>query len=181
MRAGRRTIGWLVVLSASIVLVFAGTEIVLRDGRVLSGKDLERDAGNYVLIQEDGSSITLPAELVESVRLTGEGKPQTLAGEPISPPTTEDQLRVFGSQARFKEDIVDNDWQPSSDWEMSPEKNNFNPSTWSKGPVDSNWEPESSWDEDKDVLASGRTKWNKSIIDSTWSPTDGFATSVVNR
>jgi hypothetical protein len=177
MKTGRRTLGWLTALAASVMLVSAGTELVLRDGRVLSGKDVERDGGNYVLIMEDGGSITLPAELVESVRLTGEGEPRTLAGEPYSEPTREERLRVLGPRARFKEDIVDNDWEPSSDWEMTPEKNNFNPSKWSKPPIDPSWEPESSWDEDKDVLASGRTKWKKSIIDSSWSPTDGFATS----
>jgi hypothetical protein len=181
MRASRRTLGWLAGLAASVMLVSAGTELVLRDGRVLSGKEVERDAGDYILTLEDGSSITLPAEFVESVRLTGEGEPRTLAGEPIREPSREEQLQVLGPPSRFKEDIVDNDWEPTNDWEMTPEKNNFNPSTWSKPPLDPSWEPESSWDENKDVLASGRTKWKESIIDPSWSPTDGFATSVGRR
>jgi hypothetical protein len=181
MKTGRRTIGWVIGLAASVMLVFAGTELVLRDGRVLSGTELRRDDGNYVLTLEDGEAITLPAEVVDSVRLTGEGRAETLAGEPIRQPSREEQLQVLGPQARFQEDIVDNDWEPTSDWEMTPEKNNFNPSTWSKPPIDPSWEPESSWDEDEDVLASGRTEWKESIIDPGWAPTDGFATSVGRR
>lgn len=101
---------------------------------------------------------------------------RTLAGDPIDLPTRSQQTAVFGEPARFQKDIVKNDWQPTTDWDMDPEKqNNFAPSTWSDDVVDHSWEPTSSWDSKTDVLESSRSTWSKSVIDSSWTPTDAFA------
>jgi len=103
------------------------------------------------------------------------GESQTLVGEEVTAPRTADQLAVFGESARFQQNIVDNQWTPESDWDMDPEKNNFNPVTWSKSIVDNSWAPTSAFDKDENVLEPGQSKWRKSIIDSSWKPTDGFA------
>jgi hypothetical protein len=199
---------WAMLLAACLS-VLAETELIMKDGSVLSGTRVERDGDIYVLTLEDGGAVVVPQALVEGVRLSGRGEPrpprdpgdlperaprtvggspvadgpsgirvappQTLAGRPDRPPTRSEQLEVFGSPSRFQGDVVDNEWEPSSDWDMDPqEKNNFAPSTWAEGPIDPTWEPESAWDEQEDVLAPSRSNWQKSIIDSTWTPTDGF-------
>ncbi len=176
-------------------------ELVLQDGRVIEANDVRRDGGNYVVRLPTGETLTLPVEIVKTVRLTARGpftsaeprvvggqappagpsglrvaEPETLAGRPVRPPTRSEQLETLGSPARFQRDIVDNRWTPKSDWDMDPVKgNNFNPSTWAKGPIDPNWQPESAWDPNSDMLAPSRSTWQKSNIDSTWTPTDAFA------
>ncbi|MCP3979643.1 MAG: hypothetical protein GY716_09980 [bacterium] len=186
------------------------TELVLVDGRVLSGTEVRRDGGSYVLRLDGGDEITLPAELVESVRLTGKREPepqtpptglvvaepqtlagspppdgpsgirttgpQTLAGAPVRAPTTAEQRGTLGPAAKFQKDIVKNDWQPTTDWNMDPDsQNNFNPSTWAGDVIDPTWEPESAYDKSDDALKDSRSTFRKSIIDNSWQPQDGFA------
>ena len=102
--------------------------------------------------------------------------PEVLAGVRVDPPSTAEQLAVFGEPARFQESIIDNTWHPTSDWDMDPERqNNFAPSRWAEDIVDNDWEPESAFDDDEDVLANGRSTFQKGVVDSTWTPTDAFA------
>ncbi len=155
--------------------VFGQAELELIDGRILAGTDVRREGDVYVLTLEGGDTITLPVELVATVRLFGKGEPH----DNTNTPKQSEQLEVLGQPARFQVSVVDPAWTPKSDWDMDPEKqNNFRPSTWSKSPIDPNWKPESDWSADDDVLASSRSTWQKSPIDSSWTPTDGFATSV---
>jgi hypothetical protein len=104
-------------------------------------------------------------------------EPRQLAGEPVRAPTTQEQLAVFGKPAEFQKDIVDNSWEPSSDWNMDPEtQNNFAPSTWSKDIVDNSWEPSSDWNMDPEKQNNfAPSTFSKNIIDNSWTPTDGFA------
>ncbi len=177
------TLGWVVLLSA---LAGSGqAELELIDGRVLSGVEVRREGAVYVLTLESGAMVSMPVELVASVRLFLKGEPEsgpkseTLAGDDTRPPTAQEQLEVFGEPARFQNSVISPSWTPTSDWDMDPERqNNFRPSTWQESPIDPTWQPTSDWNNDDDVLASGRSTWQKSPIDSEWKPTDGFATSV---
>jgi hypothetical protein len=140
--------------------------IVLRDGQVLEGTEVRRDGDLVLLIMASGDTLSLPMGLVSDIRLGNEGQPQerepeerpnvppsgmryaepqVLAGIEVRPPTTAEQLAVFGEPSRF---------QP--------------------GVVDPNWHPESAFDAQDDVMAGSRSTFQKSIIDSTWHPTDGF-------
>ena len=169
----RQKLGEVVLLSAITMAATGQAELELVDGRVLSGTEVRRDGDVYVLMLENGETVTLPVELVATVRLTGKG--ETLAGGDVRPPTRSEQLEVLGEPSRFQQNIIDSTWTPESDWDMDPERqNNFRPSTWSKSPIDPSWKPESSWDAGEDVLADSRSTWQKSPIDSKWTPTDGF-------
>jgi len=195
----RAVLAGLLLVSATGGVAPAETRLVLRDGQVLIGTSLRRESGNYVLTLEGGQTVSLPVELIEKVELEGQAppptgltrsepqqlggqpaalpepsEPQQLAGEPVRPPTRSQQLAVLGEPARFRRDVVDPTWVPTSDWDMSPEQNNFNPAKWSKGVIDPTWTPKSGWREEQDVLADSRSTFRKSIIDSTWTPTDGF-------
>ena len=186
-------LGRFLLLGAFMAFASGQAELELLDGRILSGTDVRREGQIYVLTLEGGDTVTLPVELVTSVRLFGTGEkrtpgvvrdeePRTLAGGEIDVPTTSEQLEVLGEPSGFQKSIVNHDWVPESDWDMDPqEQNNFAPSTWQESPIDPEWKPESAWDADEDVLASSRSTWQKSSINSEWTPTDGFADSVGRR
>ena len=173
----------LFLLAALATAAFGQAELELLDGRILGGTDVRREGAVYVLTLEGGGTISLPVELVASVRLFGKGderdQPKTLAGDEIDLPTRSEQLEVLGKPSRFQKSISDPTWAPKSDWNMDPvQQNNFAPSTWQKSPIDPSWKPTSDWDADDDVLESSRSTWQKSPIDSKWTPTNGFKDSV---
>ena len=170
------------VLALSILPVHSQTELVLIDGRVLTGTSVRRDGSDYILRLENGSEIAFPVDLVQAVRLAVQGSPYTVSDEPqqlVGPPAPvpqqAEQLEVFDEPSRFPQDIVDSSWTPSTDWDMDPNRqNNFAPSKWANDIVDSSWEPRSDWNAGDDVLKSGRSTWQKGSIDSSWTPTSGF-------
>jgi hypothetical protein len=218
----RRAIVVLPALIVAIGLVVAATELVLQDGRVIAGAEVQRDGDNYAVILESGQTIVLPVDLVREMRLTGRpepppkppepdddrprfnpvtglttskprelgatqpkgsaaglvvgGKPQQLAGDPVRAPTTREQLEVFGEPAEFQKNIINPHWQPTSDWDMDPDKqNNFAPSDWAEDIVDHSWEPKSDWDMDPEKQNNfNKSTWSKGVIDNSWKPTDGF-------
>jgi hypothetical protein len=169
------------VFLAALLLVLpapalAGAELVLNDGQVLKGVDVQRVDGEYELTLESGQTLSLPVELVAEVRLTGDERvptgltpaeperlagqgpvedaptglrdagPQQLAGEPVQAPRTSDQLAVFGEPSKFQQGVVDPSWRPQSDWNMDPATQN-------------NFAP---------------SEWQKSIVDESWAPTSAF-------
>ena len=170
----------------------AGAELVLEDGQVLKGVELERKDDIYILHLATGGVITLPASLVKEFRLTAEGEPEEkreaptgmretgpeeLSGSGSTPrlPQLGDQIEAFDKPpARFRNDILDPYWRPSSDWTDDPDLNNFNPSRWYQAPVDPTWQPESAFDAGNDVFRGNRSTWQKSIVDPSWTPSDGF-------
>jgi hypothetical protein len=187
-----------VFLSAALawgaIPAWSASAVVLQDGQVFSGIDVRRQGEEVLLTLEGGNVISLPASIVKEIRLSGDGSqakkeapsafrdegPEVLAGEEVRAPRTSEQVANAGSTSRFQEDLVDSDWQPTTDWDMDPSNNDFAPSTWSKGPVDPDWRPESAFDARQDVLAEGRSGWQKSIVDPSWKPEDGFRRSGVS-
>jgi hypothetical protein len=186
----RNALTWIALIAATLSVVRAGVELVLQDGRVLVGADVRREGEAYLLEQDEGGVTVIPAPLVREVRLSGsapdeerrapsgfrDSAPETVAGPPVAPPRTSDQLRALGPPATFASGVVDPYWQPESDWEMDPHKNNnFAPAKWADGVIDPEWRAESAFDADKDVLAGNRSSFRGDIVDSSWQPVDGFA------
>lgn len=171
----------------------AGAFIRMQDGRVLEGKSVSRDGDLYLLELEDGGVVTLPVSLVVEVGLKQEAPPPppdeppqmlppatrpwgeagVIAGTYIPPPTTQEQLAVFGKPAEFQQSPVVSTLNPTY-WEMDPEEANWNPSKWAQAPTDPNWHPTSAYDMNKDVLADSRSTWATSPTNPNWQPTDGF-------
>jgi len=174
----------LLLLALNATILLAGAELVLEDGQVLQGVDVRRDGELYVIELESGGTLAIPIELVKEVRLgksppagpTGirHGDPETLAGEPVKPQRTSEQLAVLGEPSEFRPNLIDPTWQPSSDWDNDPGRNDFAPSSWAESVIDPSWQPESAFDPDEDVLQESRSTFRKSIIDPSWQPTDGF-------
>ena len=95
-----------VVALALAGTAFAGAELVLVDGRVLSGVSVERKEDAYHLAGENGAVIAIPAALVREMRLTGGdappptgltfSRPAVLAGFDAPPPGRREMLAAFG-------------------------------------------------------------------------------------
>jgi len=179
-------------------------ELVLKDGKVLKGVDVRRNGDLYELQREGGEVIPIPSALVEEVRLSGEkeetkpelapgfvadgpqelagdpakglvaSQPQVLAGEKVTPPRTSEQLAALGKPSKFQKGVVNSDWRPSSDWDMSAENNNFAPSKWQDSIIDESWQPSSDYTAETDVTDFSPTEFKKDIIDPSWQPQDGF-------
>lgn len=190
----RRAVAVVAVVLATAVAL-GGAELILQDGRVFKGDSVRKEEDVYVLSTPTGE-LTMPVELVEGVRLTGEpeprpagfeelpegptgirtAKPGAIVGDEIRPPTAEEQTRAIGNPSKFAPSIVDHEWHPTSafgDEDVLADSR----STWAEDVVDSEWKPTSAFDEKEDVLAGSRSTFAKSAVDSSWKPTDGFAKS----
>ena len=190
------------VLLASLALVLlvaapraAEVQLVLRDGRVLTGTDVTREEGNYLLVLEGGDVVPIPEQLVERVVLAAsappaeEPSPETgaptgmrspppaqLAGTPVEPPQPPEQLAALGPPSRFQQGVINPHWHPESDWQADPgdpRRNDFAPSKWAESVVDTEWHPQSAFNEDHTQFAP--SSFQPDIVDSTWVPQDGFA------
>lgn len=169
----------------------AAAEIVLKDGTVLGGIDLELKDGSYLLEVEPGAVVTVPAQLVAEVRLRGDDarapsgirvtKAQTLAG-PDDPPRTpgyREQLAAFDRPpARFQQGTVESRWRPRQS--LGPERDvtNFHPARWYRAPIDPVWEPQSAFDAADDVTHFNPARWYVAPTRTEWRPRDGFAPRV---
>jgi hypothetical protein len=166
--------------------VRAGAELVLVDGQVLSGSDVERTReGLYILTTTDGEVIPVPVDLVKKLVLTGGEEPaptgfklavaENLVGppEPFEPPRTREQLSAFGrAPARFREGAVDFNWTPGN--ALKPDVTEFNPVRWYKAPTNFIWEPKSAFTRSDDVTQFNPVNWRKAPTDPVWWPKDGF-------
>ena len=181
---------------SSLPPVTGNASLTLTDGRVLEGREVRRDGDVYLLGLEGGAVIPVPVALVAEVGVRADAaeeapetqagpslptgltsaEPRILAGAPVEPPRTEDQLAVFGEPARFQQDIVRSTLGPSY-WVPDPDEHNFNPSKWARAPTDPNWQPTSAFDPREDVLAGSRSTWQKGPVDSAWVPVDGWGHS----
>lgn len=183
----KRAIGTgLLLLGVAAGIALAGAQLVLTDGRSVEGEEVRREGDQYVVTLPSGDAVVIPTPLVREVRLSAPpggpsgiklAEPETLAGDTVHFPTTEEQTAAFAGAARFQPDIVDSRWEPSSDWDVDhPERdNNFRPSHWRENIVSSDWTPHPAFAADADALAAGRSTWAPSVVQNEWKPTDGFA------
>jgi hypothetical protein len=184
------------VLAACLVAAPAAADVdlVLDDGQVLSGRDVELKDGQYLLELATGSVVALPLEVVRELRLRGEkpdrestrseapsglrhAEPEVLAGppEPIPFPGRTEQLAAFrGGESRFARNVIDPFWQPRDGW-LRPGNIGFNPARWYQAPIDATWTPQPAYTVDSDVTNFSPVEWSKGALDPTWYPEDGFA------
>ena len=106
--------------------------------------------------------------------------PKALAGpmESTAPPTTSEQLGVFGRPGnQFQKGTIDPNWHPENAYDPNANVLADSESKWVEPPIDPNWKPESDYTQDSDVSDFNRSRWAQSPIDNSWTPTDGFKKS----
>ena len=187
MKSHPKLLSALVVVCAAAagVPLFGAAELKLSDGQVLRGADVRRDGDVYILILDNGSAVSLPSDLVVSVRLEEDAKPAPtgivvanegtqLSGAEVAPPRTDQQLKVLGKPSEFAPGPVDPTWHPEPAFNPNQDVLADSRSTWAQGPVDPDWTPESAFDGRDDVMADSRSSFSQGVVDSAWQPTDGF-------
>jgi len=181
VRLGSRVV--FVVLVASVAL--ADAEVVLRDGRVLRGADVRRDADLYLLQQDSGTIVPLPLELVVEIRLlesqradpvpadvvdpvsglTRRRSPRTLAGYPNEPE---------GMDSSGPRQLVGEPIEPPRTSEQLAGLGK--PARFARGVIDSSWTPVSGWMKSR---LTGRepgspVRWSAGPVDPSWEPRSAF-------
>ena len=174
-------------LLLAVLPAWAGAELILKDGTVLSGTDLELKGDVYVLRTSSDAALSIPWQLVSRVRLIGEdlpapsgirlSTPQQLAGPPQAPQTPgyREQLAAFGRPpARFQDSPIESRFYPTSDIGEATDVTEFNPARWYQAPVDPIWTPRSAFSRADDRTEFNPARWYRSPVDATWRPVDAF-------
>ena len=184
----------LLLIGGGLSTVSADVELLLKDGQILKGADVNREDGQYLLEMGEGNVIPIPIELVEAVKLgkpepepqrdeqTGltRTEPQQLAGQPTPDPddptqapsgirNTEPQV-LAGQQIRVP--------RTSEQLAVFGEPARFQNSI-----IDNAWRPESDWDMDPEKQNNfNPSRWAKSIVDPSWTPEAAYTqeTDVTN-
>jgi len=179
------------LLLAAVGSARADAELVLRDGQILTGKDVQKDGAVYKLKLEDGRELSVPVALVRELRLSGErgevsATPEGATPAPAAPSqpgmTVSEPTNIAGgvmSRSSLPEGGVSAgnpvtpfaQWEPKSDWPK--QGSDWPKSDWPK-PEDPKtiWTPESSLKPDQSNF--NPSTWSKSPINQEWTPTDGF-------
>lgn len=164
--------------------VWAGAQLTLTDGTLLSGASVERTRDGVYLLTRDGQVMTIPVELVKKLHLTGEDDPaptafrvapgEVLVGTKVDPPRADEQLAAFGRPpAQFRRGAVDPYWNPRS--ALGPDVREFNPVRWFRAPTDPVWTPSSAFKASKDATQFSPVRWFTAPTNPTWHPTSGFS------
>ena len=163
--------------------------LLLEDGQMLEGRDLERRGDLIYLELKTGRVIPLPAAAVAKIDLrvistraapsgvrifpTGRELPGS-GGPPARTLTTAEQLEAFGGNAsQFRQSVVDSTWQPEEGFERTS-LDGFNPARWYRSPVDPGWNPVPGLTRDQDVTFFAPTRWQQNLFENSWQPSDGF-------
>ena len=191
MKSGSR---WPVTLLVLVALLVAGPavaafQLVLKDGRTLTGADMKRVNGNYVLIQAGGERLTLAANQVAEVRIVGDDilQRETAAAEPAQgedgAEAEEEPAGIQLAGGSVSDRLIRSDPatvggaeapdMPQPPGHARPEDMPGNPDR----PLQpGEWRPEGDWGQTDDGwLKDG---WVTETPDNTWTPESDYATDL---
>jgi hypothetical protein len=159
----------------------AEVELVLRDGRVLAGRDVTRKDGQYLLEISETEVMSIPVEWVSQVRLhqTGEpdeeeadrpvtghrkAEPETLAGSgPVEDAPT--GMRTGEPETLAGGEGVTKPPTPRESLELLGD-----PAEFSRGWYDPEWHPKSAFTLEGDVTEFNPARWSSGSLDPEWRP-----------
>ncbi len=199
MQRGNKIVGLAlggIVLALAASTLSGETQLVLVDGRILSGTNVRRCGDEYVLLLDNGLEITIPVPLVETVRLEGDDRearrreaeertaaeeraasaatpggltpalPRNLSG--TSQPSGPSGLRVAHPQTLAGEAV-----QPPTTVEQLRVLGA--PAEFTKNIVDNSWTPTSDWNMDPHQQNNfAPSKWADDVVDHSWEPESAF-------
>ncbi|MCZ6649041.1 MAG: septal ring lytic transglycosylase RlpA family protein [Acidobacteria bacterium] len=162
------------------VPAMAAFQLVLKNGRVLTGDDLEREPGKYVLIRDDGRRLTIEMDQVAELRILGDDvvmedtpAPDTAAEDEEKPPPG---VTVAGGDLSNRLTRSEPTTVGGSDPPEKPAARAQNLTGPAPGAplAPGEWRPESDWPKnDPDWPTDG---WISRGPDPTWTPQSDFAT-----
>lgn len=171
----------LFLLALSILL--AAAEVVLGDGQILQAAEVRQENGNYLIVMDTGETLSIPVELVQEVRLTGQKRPeprregafvyddpQNLAGPDI---LDDDKLGPTGLKKSQPQTLAGQAVRPPSRSEQTAALGP--PAQFQQGLSDPTWRPETDWNMDPSVQNNwAPSTWSKNIVDSDWQPESAY-------
>jgi rare lipoprotein A len=168
----------LLLLALSSAASFGAAELVLKNGKSLRGTDVRLEGNLYYLQMADGQIITVPARVVEAMRLTGDKAVvdvypdgDQLAEE--SPPAEE---RQAPSEYRISDPkTVAGGPPPEGHVQSRPPTDLATPPPAAGGERPSwEWRPESDWPPPEDMDNPRRSKWIQPAVDPDWEPEPAY-------
>lgn len=160
-------------------------EVVLKNGQSIMGQDLQRAGGSYLISLDTGEILTVPAELVEEVRLSGQRtpdpppnppgllypEPQVLAGDAGA-------LEKNPGMVQAEPQVLAGSSSPEAVRPVTPSEATAvfgEPARFQKGISDPQWHPETDWNMDPETQNNfAPSTWSKSVVDSDWEPESAF-------
>jgi len=167
-----------IALSALLAgATLANFELLLEDGRLLSGVDVRREEGQYLLEMLDGQTIPIPEELVAEVRITAGVAPGVVKADPLQVAGNEIDLDdedrpasglVKGTPEVLAGELVRPPRTSEQTAALGP------PAEFARDIIDPNWRPESVFNASNDVTNFAPSTWAESIIDHDWKPESDY-------
>ncbi len=191
-----------IVLALAASTLPGETQLVLIDGRILSGTNVRRDGDEYVLLLDNGHEITIPVPLVETVRLEGDDRDvrrrqaeERTAAEAKTPaeeraaaavisggltPTAPRNLSgtsqpsgPSGLQVALPRTLAGEAVRPPTTAEQLRVLGA--PAEFTKNIVDNSWTPTSDWNMDPHQQNNfAPSKWADDVVDNSWEPESAF-------
>ena len=185
-----------VVLALAASTLPGETQLVLVDGRILSGTNVRRDGDEYVLLLDNGQEVTIPVPLVETVRLEGDDREvrrlqaeertaaeKRAAAAVISgglTPTVPRDLSgtsqpsgPSGLQVALPRTLAGEAVRPPPTAEQLRVLGA--PAEFTKNIVDNSWTPTSDWSMNPHQQNNfAPSKWADDVIDNGWEPESAF-------
>jgi len=168
----------LLLLALSGAVSFGAVELMLKSGKSLKGVDVRLEGNLYYLKGTDGLIITVPARIVESMRLSsdraevdaypdGEGLaegelPEDRPRAPAEYRTVEPE--TVGGMERPEGYVLTD---PAVDLAAPPPTAGGERPSWE-------WTPESDWNMEEDIDNPRRSKWIQPAFDPDWEPEPAF-------
>jgi hypothetical protein len=157
----------------------ADFELLLEDGRLLSGVDVRREGGEYLLEQEGGQVGPVPEELVAEVRITAgyargvrRTEPETLAGQEIDLDSEDEDRPPSGVRRTGPTVLAGDKIRPPRTSEQVAALGE--PSKFAGNIIDPYWRPESVFNASNDVTEFNPARWADDIVDPTWKPSSDY-------
>ncbi len=172
----------LVLLLVVATTATADVQLVLQDGRVLDGREVTREEGQYLLELAGNEVMSIPVELVAEVRLaTAKKKPKPATGfRKAEPKTIGGSDPVEEAPSGIRDDAAP---EVLAGIEVRPTRPNEataalgEPAKFQPGLSDPYWRPDPVFNEENDVTNFAPSTWSQGVGDPTWTPDSAYEAS----
>jgi len=158
-------------------------EVVLKNGQSIMGQDLQRAGGSYLIYLDTGEVLTVPAELVEAVRLSGQRTP-----DPNPPGLLHPEPQVLAGDAgalaknpgivEAEPQVLKGSSSPEAVRPVTPSEATAvfgEPARFQQGIFDPQWHPTTDWNMDPVSQNNfAPSTWAENVIDPEWEPESAF-------
>jgi hypothetical protein len=194
MARGRTTALCGILILAVCLPALAGVRVTLRDGRVLEGREIDRDQALYLLQLESGTVLSLPAALVIQVEVLVE-EPETagdaagaVAGEDRPGPSESERSASSGRADGLPGGLTTAEPRTLAGLPGAPRLPTLSEqlrvlrdsaARFQPGVISPYWKPTSDWADTPEINNNfNPARWYQAPIDPNWRPTNSLGDDV---